>query len=762
MKHTLPTLASRFLGILWLVTSVCMFVSCSDDTDEAGGNFKLYYPDMTDIGPSMTDVKIPAPTFQGATPGEFEIVAVTLNDETIENTCFVIDVATGEITINSTADTPVGEYKLTISCSVGGQYFTFKDIVKVTFLPRAPEGTVAEPNHILVMYNVVSDPNNITKLPTAQVKTAGEHVSITKYSIGTVTVNGEVLDKPEEMFEVSSSGEISILKSERFERGVIYSISLKLETAATGDTPCIAPDILAVEVASEPFSLEYPEYNTEEGWKMPNTSDDEGGSSFTSEVPVFVGSTDGIKYWIEIDNEKGKDKILIDETTGVISVPQGHGFDIGDKFKISVFVANTYLPEGKKLAELNLTITKYYKPLVDGLVFYEDTEVQQTEAFSITPNQIEGYDELLFTLLGNWEHLLKIASDGTIQAEEGNNIAVGNYKVPFRVTNGDGTYREYTFNLNVIENQSKLLWVRCGHNYGTQYKGEQYENQYRFRNITELQNFSVELKSNLDGIINVTYSIENKNQVCYPEGNSKACVPKFKISGKTISFDGIKNNNIGTPEGVFVIVVKANAQINNNIFTKFIPVFFDCNNEVTVSDDKFRIEYTPFVFHVNPKVGGEFGEEPIILKNQQTYTGKLCIDNRRNFNYYNLDKESTVPTGQFNSKDPGKQEFFKSLYDGAYHGSEPINYATKALFSVYDSGKDATTYDNILYFGESAEKPNNTVHVVADKWKYQGEYINGFFRCQMLFDPEGTNYTDENEWYSFMIWFDPNYYPVTE
>ena len=45
MKHTLPTLASRFLGILWLVTSVCMFVSCSDDTDEAGGNFKLYYPD---------------------------------------------------------------------------------------------------------------------------------------------------------------------------------------------------------------------------------------------------------------------------------------------------------------------------------------------------------------------------------------------------------------------------------------------------------------------------------------------------------------------------------------------------------------------------------------------------------------------------------------------------------------------------------------------------------------------------------------------
>ena len=100
---------------------------------------------MTDIGPSMTGVKIPAPSFQGATPSEFEITAVTLNDESIENTCFVIDAETGEITINSTAETPVGEYKLTISCSVNGKYFTFKDIIKVTFLPRAPEGTVAEP-----------------------------------------------------------------------------------------------------------------------------------------------------------------------------------------------------------------------------------------------------------------------------------------------------------------------------------------------------------------------------------------------------------------------------------------------------------------------------------------------------------------------------------------------------------------------------------------------------------------------------------------
>lgn len=758
MKHTLHTLTSRFLGILWLVASVCMFVSCSDDTDETGGNFKLYYPDMTDIGPSMTGVKIPAPSFQGATPSEFEITAVTLNDESIENPCFVIDAETGEITINSTAETPVGEYKLTISCSVNGKYFTFKDIIKVTFLPRAPEGTVAEPNHILVMYSVVSDPNNITKLPTAQVKTAGEHVSITKYSIGTVTVNGEVLDKPEEMFEVSSSGEISILKSERFKRGVTYSISLKLETAATGDTPCIATDILAVEVASEPFSLEYPGYNVEEGWKMPNTSSDEGGSSFTSETPTFVGSTDGIKYWIEIDNEKGKDKILIDETTGVISVPQGHSFDIGDVFKISVFVANTYLPEGKKLEELQLTITKFYKPL-DNFLFYNEQIIEQAEEYEINPNnwQEEGYEDLLFNLLGNWERLLSINSTtGVISITETQIIPTGEYDVPFRVTNGDGTYKEATFHLTVTENTTKLLWIKCGNNLGnnaSKLEGEQYENQFRYTSEEiATGNITIPIKANLP---NVTFELERGSI--------------FDVSTNGLNTK-VENNNFiitspkGTPKGVFVYTLKGSTTDGQSLT---VPIFIHCNNLGKGKNNKneegeYTIEYTPFVFHVNPRIGGTMEATCKMYKiesGSKFEVSQFQMDFRREFTYYNLQKSYSLIEGKLKSD---KVNFLSHLWTECNMAN---NFGSKSPLSQYSKDTDIK-----LGWINDYDKLGNLPTIEKDKWVQNNIYANGFLKSEMCFDfndPIDTKFPNfsnnsMNSHSPLMIWFDPDYYPVTE
>lgn len=50
-----------------------------------------------------------------------------------------------------------------------------------------------------------------------------------------------------------------------------------------------------------------------------------------------------------------------------------------------------------------------------------------------------------------------MTEDGTIQAEEGNNIAVGTYTVQIRVTNGDGTQKDYSFTLTVEENTKNLF-----------------------------------------------------------------------------------------------------------------------------------------------------------------------------------------------------------------------------------------------------------------------------------------------------------------
>lgn len=743
MKHTLHTLTSRFLGILWLVTSVCMFVSCSDDTDETGGNFKLYYPDMTDIGPSMTGVKIPAPSFQGGTPSEFEITAVTLNDESIENPCFVIDAETGEITINSTAETPVGEYKLTISCSVNGKYFTFKDIIKVTFLPRAPEGTVAEPNHILVMYSVVSDPNNITKLPTAQVKTAGEHVSITKYSIGTVTVNGEVLDKPEEMFEVSSSGEISILKSERFERGVTYSISLKLETAATGDTPCIATDILAVEVASEPFSLEYPGYNAEEGWKI---SEEKGElkSSFDSGEPIFVGSKDDIKYWFEIEEEIEEGKILIDEKTGRISIPEGHAFAQGSIFHISVFVANKYLIEGKKLADVKLTVTKYYKPLEDTFEFYPPQTIEQAKAYTIVTNDwmAAGYENLTFALLNNWENLLQIeATTGKITISEEKIIPVNTegHNIPFRVTNGDGTTKDYIFKLTVTENKSKFLWIKCGNNLGENGKpleGDIYENQFRFSGNTNDVEYPI--RTNLDGYKTITWSLSTSQYT----STGINC----QLSQNALKFSGTPDK-----QGIVALILTGTVD-GDKSQSLSVPIFVHANKLV----GDYYVEYNPLVFRVNPKEGG-ISTKPNIKKKDGTIAPPtFALEYRRDFVYHKWEGGTDITKAD---------EDLKAVLGNNLGSKVNIAYFTSTKGDTKPEPLDATKLAAQVGYVDNSEGAGLAVKVHKEKWKTSnGNYLQGFFRGQMIYEEQviaGFN-DSKNRIFPLMIWLDPDYYPVTE
>lgn len=745
MKHTSHTLTSRFLGFLWLVTSVCMFVSCSDDTDETGGNFKLYYPDMTDIGPSMAGVKIPAPTFQGATPSEFAIASVTLNDEAIETDCFVIDETTGEITINSTTETAVGEYKLTVSCAAAGRYFTFKDIIKVTFLPRAPEGTVADPNKILVMYNVVSDPNNITKLATAQVKTNGDHVSITKYSIATVTIDGKVLEKPEEMFEVSASGEISIIKSNRFQRGVTYLVSLKLETAATGDTPCIAPDILSVEVASEPFSLTYSNYNAEDGWKMPNTSNDPDGSSFTSETPVFVGSTDGIKYWIEIDNEKGKDKILIDETTGVISVPQGHGFDVGDKFNINVFVANTYLAEGKKLATLKLEVTKFYKPLTDDLVFYTNATAEQTNEITINPENWTswGYEDIRFDLLNGWNDRLTIDREtGIISAEENNPIAVGEYNVPFRVTNGDGTTKNYSFKLTINENTTKLVWIKCGNNLGENgaaLEGDQYENQFRFKGATN--NIEFPIRTNLN------------KEITWTLGDLDASTPN---KGITCSISNNKLKFKGDPTGNSIYVrILTGTVTDDPTQTLSVPIFVYSNKVV----GNVSVEFSPLALHVNPKLGATSDSPKLIIDDSSITISQFALEYRRNFIYLNWDGKTSITN---------KTTAFLGPGTGTLWGTNAPSGA-KGPMGYYDGNANTTPLNAAKLekqIGYVDNANNFVVTIKPDKWIVGGEWAQGFVRGEMVFltdyDTNKSLNASKNSIFPLMIWFDPDYYPVTE
>lgn len=68
-------------------------------------------------------------------------------------------------------DTPIGLYKISISCMAGGSYHEYKDIVEVNMMKPVPDGITVEPNEIQIEYSIVSDAESTEELPTAQVKT---------------------------------------------------------------------------------------------------------------------------------------------------------------------------------------------------------------------------------------------------------------------------------------------------------------------------------------------------------------------------------------------------------------------------------------------------------------------------------------------------------------------------------------------------------------------------------------------------------------
>ena len=115
MRSKLLNITSRLLGVLIVIAVTIVNSSCSDTETTDSTKFTIYYTGMTDIGPSMTGV-ISSPTYKGGTPYDFAITRITLDGEPFSDSIFAIDSETGKITLNSTSNTPVGLYKLSVAC----------------------------------------------------------------------------------------------------------------------------------------------------------------------------------------------------------------------------------------------------------------------------------------------------------------------------------------------------------------------------------------------------------------------------------------------------------------------------------------------------------------------------------------------------------------------------------------------------------------------------------------------------------------------
>ena len=518
---------SRFLGVLTVMLFALLSItSCSETETTDKTDFILYYTSMTDIGPGMSS-DIAQPSYKGATPSDFTITGVTLDGQAYTGNLFEINPTSGTVHIESDETTPVGVYKISVSCVAGGSTFTYNDIISVNFLKRVPEGITVTPEALVADFADIIDANSTAELPTAQVTTEQNHISITGYSISSVRLGETIVDnKKSPMFAVSSDGTISIVRGSNAIEPGLYTIDLKLNTAVSGSDSeeGLFANALTVNVTSKPLALTYATGKLEEA------TEESGNTSFVSQVPTFKGSTDGIAYSIE-SVSPASDKFVIDAKTGVISVAEGHGLKSGEKYVVSVRVKNDYSTEGVVFNNVfTLNVVEYIEPISNFA--YEMTPVTEQVEFEIPVKAGFKGAEPVFefeSISAEDKNIVSLdGKTGTISGKKGHKLTLGEHKFTVKASN-DKNSETAELIINVTENPNKFTYIRYGNNLGLT-PAENYANQFRLADKEEFN-------TNDDFNTPETYS---KNKLTWTLGTTSgvdvggsATWTKVKINAKT-------------------------------------------------------------------------------------------------------------------------------------------------------------------------------------------------------------------------------------
>lgn len=755
MKHALLKTKSRLIMSLMIVIMSVVYTSCDDTETTDSTKFTIFYSGMTDIGPSMSG-RISSPTYKGNTPSDFAITKVTLKGEAYSGDCFTINPNDGFISINSTKDMQVGLYKLSISCISGGNYYEFKDIVEINFLKAVPDGITVEPNKLQVKYNDIIDETSEVELPTAQVKTDGDHVTITKYEIAKSDYS--------KYFDITKSGKISIIKGSTALLPGIYNISLKLTTGASSEDEGIFENALEINVTSAPFGLEY----TPNEDMLEAENDKSGKTSFQSNAPALKGPLEGIEYSIK-NITPTTDKIKIDPTTGVLSVDKDHGLQSGNNYVISIHVKNNFGEEDFNNA-FTLQVVEYIEP-ISGFEYETSIDKYQYSKFTISPKEGLKGDNIQFSLINEPDALKGQiefdAQTGTISVEKGNTIPQGNYPLTVRATNSKNAENpaDATFTLNIIENPNYFTDIRYGNNIDV--PEENNANQFRITEDNEA-NADATLKSftfpspqtGLKGNVSVAWSIKNGNNCDNLTIDSNTGKISFNQEATwPADKNGVKANTIGFCYVTATAGTDKDSQISQTTLV-FIHYDLKANNGV-------HIHYNPFVFQADPKNGGN-STVPLVTVNGITTTSNFALDYRRSFNYYPT--EGTLVKGA-----PGAAGSFLNELWTTYYKAMDIKLSTGSrnpmsyYGSVYDMShsKKLPNQSDRLSVALAYVVPNDlTIHISPNIWKNSnGEYANGIMVGEMTFLTNVTVDTTETgeslkngkKIAPIIIWFDKKF-----
>ena len=731
MESKLLKNISQFLGALMTVVLVMTYTSCSDEDTTDTTGFALYYLGMTDIGPSMSGI-ISEPSYKGSVPSDFTITGITLNGESYTGNDFIINKETGAIEINSAKDTPVGLYKISISCMAGGSYHEYKDIVVVNMMKSVPDGIIIEPNEIQVEYSIVSDAKSTEELPTAQVKTDGNHVSITKYEIAKSEISS--------FFKISQTGEITIVRGSDIAPG-IHTLSLKLTTGASSEDEGIFENALTVNITSKPLGLTY-EQN--EGL-IEVESPEEPETTFTSETPTLKGSLENITYSIQ-SIEPSTDNIKIDTTTGVLSVDKHHGFEIGQKYVISVKVANQFAPDGILFEDIyTLNVVNRIVP-VANFEYPAICEIYESSPFTVTPNEgLEG-DAITFSLKDDLNKQLSIDNNGVVTAKKGHNIPEGNYTVTVIASNTKNS-KEASFNLKVKNNPNKFTYIRYGNNIGVDDATN--ANQFRItvdkaaNANTILNKFTINAPSTDITGNNVRWSIRNGRNCDKLEIDENGKIT-FKNAVWSVDKDGSPVNTSG-----FFFVTATVGEDKDSEFSLEVPVFI--HYDLVISG--VHVLYNPFVFHVNPKTisNSTYSVAPKITSNDSEFdVSKFTMDYRRSVNY-------TALSGSFTNGDSKTSSFLNPLWVKYVDesGVKGANTGSRHAMSYYANISGTNTLHYTLGYAD----PSNGLafKLNPNKWVLNGEYPHGIVSFQMTINKENKDPQSGPGVFPLTIWFDPNF-----
>ena len=767
MKNILMNirLLAVMLGILGLGLGVN---SCRDSQLIDETEFNLFYPGVTDIGPSMTipdGIKV---TYIGAQPSDFAITGIKFGNENFQNDgVFTIDAATGTVYIENSENLAIGQYFISISCQANGKTWNFQDAIIINMMKPVPEEIKVDPAEFTIKMSDIIAGYFIADNYTAKIYSDSDAISITSYEISSVKLDGEILSS-NKLFSVSTDGTVSMSLDENTTPGV-YQISFKLYTILSGDDPeeGLFADALTVTISSAPTAITYP--------FLP-VKVEQNGIARTSETPKVTGSQIDLAFELtSVYPESGADYISVDPATGAVIVKEGHPFTAGETYSLDITVSND---NGSTLFENACEIEVVDKINEVKGFSYDPVSTIRGAGFTAEA-KLEAGDDVTYSFENLPAELSALEIDtntGMITLPQGNPLSEGSYSVNVIARNYKNSITA-TLTITVAANSFYFTTVSWGTNLDDAHKDDpDYANQFRYPIGT----------SDIPEITIQSHDMQNLDNATFAISPLTLKAPNATIDEKTGAIKFAKTRDDARQVDIYLVTVtNGKGQTGETVID--IPVFLHSS----AKDGEQTIEYTPLVCKINPQTGGTT-HAPVLKNISDEERVNLLADYRRDFAFYNLGgpeshisnlpsfdpEQKAYMNNNITTDSDGNKFFLVHVWDyywqttiqhtaSNYGSKSPMSYLANSGDNVENNGIKPKTLAMPLGYVNPAS--DYAVTINPRKFIYNNAWADGLFIGQIVWgiiDPAKTEKERENEVNGIsgagkivpiVIWFDPNY-----